>query len=55
LRRHRLVSGVHRVDEFLLAKRRLFGEVGGRPIELERNDAQLSTCRACKLIDRGAA
>src|SRR6202035_2714631 len=41
--------------KFLLAECGLFGEVGSRAIELERNDAQLSAGRARELIDRGAA
>ena len=55
LRRDRLVSGRHSGEEFLLAQRRLFGEVGGRPVEFERNDPQACAGRARELIDRGAA
>ena len=55
LRRYGLVSAVHRGEEFLLAERRPFGEVGGRPVERKRNDAQPSTGRARELIDGGAA
>ncbi len=40
VRRHRVVAGRHRSEEFLLAQRRLLGEVGGRRFERQRNDAQ---------------
>ena len=53
--RYGIVTGRKRGEEFLFRKRRLLGEVRGRCIERERNDAQLGTGRARQLIDRGAA
>ena len=46
LRRDRVVAGGHRGEEFLLVQRGLFGEIGGRLVERERDDAQLSARRA---------
>ena len=55
VRRHCVVAGRHRGEEFPLAQRRLLGEVGGRRFERQRNDAQFRAGAVRKLVDRGAA
>ena len=55
VRRHGVVAGRDRGEEFALAERRAFGEVGGRLVERQRNDAERRAGGAGELVDGGAA
>ena len=53
--RHRVEAGLHRGEEFGFGQRGVFGEIFGRPVELERNDVEARAGIARELVDGGAA